>query len=413
MGAIRRIVYAQSGGMTAVINASAAGVIAEAQRRGLTLFAARYGMHGLLAGDLIAVPPLSAEQLQRLSHTPGGIFGTARRDLPDPEIDATPYDLLFQVLAHYDIDALLYNGGNGSIATVAQIDREAKRRGIPLTVIGIPKTIDNDLEGTHFSPGYPSAARYLITSFLEASLDLASFPAKGARAFVMETMGRNAGWLAAAVKAASAVLADEGPHLIVLPEMRWDKTALLAAADAAIARTGYCTVVVAEGATLDGEQLAYQGVEKRRYVQLGGAGSVIGGWLRDALGAKVHVAVPDYLQRAAAHWVSAVDHRVAWQVGETAVAWADEGTRSGVMVGVVRDPATSGWRMEAVDAATVGNRERRFPASWIAAPFQVDSAFLDYLLPLLEGCPQIPCGAHGLPDFFPFATLTERSDAPS
>ena len=120
MGAIRRIVYAQSGGMTAVINASAAGVIAEAQRRGLTLFAARYGMHGLLAGDLIAVPPLSAEQLQRLSHTPGGIFGTARRDLPDPEIDATPYDLLFQVLAHYDIDALLYNGGNGSIATVAR-----------------------------------------------------------------------------------------------------------------------------------------------------------------------------------------------------------------------------------------------------------------------------------------------------
>jgi len=197
-----------------------------------------------------------------------------------------------------------------------------------------------------------------------------------------------------------------------LPEMRWDKTALLAAADAAIARTGYCTVVVAEGATLDGEPLAYQGAEKRRYVQLGGAGSVIGGWLRDALGAKVHVAVPDYLQRAAAHWVSAVDHRVAWQVGETAVAWADEGTRSGVMVGVVRDPATSGWRMEAVDAATVGNRERRFPASWIAAPFQVDSAFLDYLLPLLEGCPQIPCGAHGLPDFFPFATLTERSDAP-
>lgn len=413
MGEMRRIVYAQSGGMTAVINASAAGVIAEAQRRGLVLYAARFGMQGLLAGDLVCVPQLSAQQLNRLSHTPGGIFGTARYDLPDPETDSAQYDQLFQVFERYAIDALLYNGGNGSIATVAQIDREAKRRGFPLTVIGIPKTIDNDLEGTHFSPGYPSAARYLITSFLEASLDLASFPAKGARAFVMETMGRNAGWLAAAVKAASVVLADEGPHLIVLPEMVWEKETLLTAVDRAIARMGYCTVVVAEGATLSGKPLAYQGVEKRRYRQLGGAGAVVGGWLREALGAKVHVAVPDYLQRAAAHWVSAVDRSVAWKVGETAVRWATDTQQSGVMVGIVRDTATGGWRMEAVAAAAVGNRERRFPAHWIERPFQVDPAFLDYLLPLLEGCPHIPCGAHGLPDFFSLAPLREQSDARS
>jgi len=406
MGKPLQLLYAQSGGMTAVINASAAGVIAAAQRMNVSLYAARFGIQGLLAGELLPVPPLSDEALKRLSHTPGGIFGTARRDLPDPEVDPECYDQLFAVLERYGIDGLLYNGGNGSMATVAQIDREAKRRGYPLRVIGIPKTIDNDLEGTHFSPGYPSAARYLSTSFLEASLDLASFPAKGARAFVMETMGRNAGWLAAAVKAASEVLADEGPHLILLPEMRWQKEALLAAADAAIRRYSYCTVVVSEGVTLDGQPLAVQGVEERRYLQLGGAGSVVGGWLRSELGAKVHVAVPDYLQRAASHYVSAVDHALAWQVGEAAVAWAVEAGYSGVMVGITRDERTGDWRLEPVAASEVGNRERRFPREWCREPFQVDAAFLDYLVPLLEGCPQIPCGRHGLPDFFSLAELS-------
>lgn len=404
----KRILYAQSGGMSAVINASAAGVIAAAQARGATVFAARFGIQGVLSDQLVPVPVLSEALLARMSFTPGGLFGTARRDLPEPEEEPALYDTLFSVLERHRIDLFLYNGGNGSIYSVAQIDREAKQRGVPLQVIGIPKTIDNDLLHTHFSPGYPSAARYLATSFLEASLDLASFPAKGARAFVMETMGRNSGWLAAAVKAASTVLADEGPHLLLLPEMVWSKEGFLEAAQRTIDRLGYCTVVVAEGATLNGKPLSYQGVEKRRYIQLGGAGAVVGGWLREALGAKVHVAVPDYLQRAASHWLSAVDHDLAWRVGATAVEWALEDPQmSGVMVAIAGEPGA--WSMVPVAAVEVGNRERPFPRAWIdEVRFQVTPAFLDYLLPLLEGCPVVPCGAHGLPRFLSLAELGLR-----
>jgi len=401
----KRILYAQSGGMSAVINASAAGVIAEAQARGATLLAARYGMQGVLAGDIVTVPWLDRETLMRLSFTPGGIFGTARRDLPEPEAEPNLYDQLFAQFERFQIDCFLYNGGNGSIYSVAQIAREAERRGVPVQVLGIPKTIDNDLLGTHFSPGFPSAARYLATSFLEASLDLASFPAKGARAFVMETMGRNSGWLAASVKAAATVLHDDSPHLILLPEMRWRKETLLAEAQRFLDRYSYCTIVVAEGVTLDGAPLSYQGIEKRRYIQLGGAGSVVGSWLRDELGAKVHVAVPDYLQRAAAHWLSAVDRELAWQVGTTAVAWASDDPRlTGVMVGI--DEQSGSWTMRPVAASEVGNRERLFPREWFdEAHFRVTEPFLDYLLPLLEGCPVVPCGSHGLPRFLSLAEL--------
>ncbi|MCX7945547.1 MAG: diphosphate--fructose-6-phosphate 1-phosphotransferase [Hydrogenophilus sp.] len=395
-----RVLYAQSGGMSPVINASAAGVIAAAQAAGVSLLAARFGIQGVLEDDLIEVPPLSASELHRLSYTPGGIFGTARRDLPEPEEDPTTYDRLFSVLRRRGITHFLYNGGNGSVYSVAQIAREAKRRGVELGVVAIPKTIDNDLVGTHFSPGYPSAARYLATSFLEASLDLASFPMKGARAFVIETMGRNTGWLAASLKVASRVLPDGGPHLFVLPEMNWRREQLLQLAEETIQHYSYCTVVVAEGARLEGSLLASQGVEGKRYVQLGGAGNVVGGWLREELGAKVHVAVPDYLQRAAAHWASVLDREMAWRAGETALQWALGGV-SGVMVSIVYQPEQEEvWRLEPVPAGEVGNRERGFPREWIdEEAMQVRAPFLDYLIPLIEGCPVVPCGAHGLPDF--------------
>ncbi len=391
------ILYAQSGGVTAVINASAAGVIAAAQRHGARLYAARYGMAGLLEGDIRPVPHFSPPSLQRLAHTPGGYFGSSRFDLPEPEEDPALYDRLFAQLQRHSIDALLYNGGNGSIYSVAQIDRAAQARGYSLRVIGIPKTIDNDLEGTHFSPGYPSAARYLATSFLEASLDLASMRVSGRRAFVLETMGRNAGWLAAAVGLVHRLYPSEGPHLIVLPEMSWQRDALLAAAEKVMQEHGYCTLVVAEGARLNGELLAYQGKERRRYVQLGGAGNVIGQWLREGFGAKVHVAVPDYLQRAAAHWASGLDRRLAWQCGETAVEWA-QNEMSGVMVGIAA-AADGGWRLDPVPAAEVGNRERRIPASWIdEVNFGVRDEFFAYLEPLLADCDVSPCGKGGLPD---------------
>ena len=321
----RNLLYAQSGGVTAVINASAVGVIEAARGRpdlvGHVL-AARNGILGVLRETLVDTGGLTEADLASLRTTPGGAFGSCRLDLDLPKKNPAQYDRLFAVLAAHDVGYFLYNGGNGSMETCRQIKHAAAERGYPLQVVGVPKTVDNDIFLTDCCPGFGSAAKYLATSMREVGLDLAAMTTDGGRAFVLEVMGRNAGWLAAAC----ALAADDesaAPHLILLPEVPFDEAVFLAKVREMVERVGACCIVVAEGLRgQDGSPLSLLERNAKGYVQLGGAGEVIAERVHACLGYKVHFAVADYLQRSARHIASATDATQAYAVGEAAVALA-------------------------------------------------------------------------------------------
>ena len=389
------LLYAQAGGTTAVINASAAGVIAAARaqrpRIGAVL-AARYGILGVLAESLCDCEGLDADVL---AATPGGFFGACRFNIPPPDERPALYDRLFAVLEAHRIGALLYNGGNGSLETVVKISEAARRRGYPLVCVGVPKTIDNDIEGCDCCPGYGSAAKYLATSMREVCRDLSGMLSHRGRIFVMETMGRNAGWLAAATSLAARD-PDEAPHIVLVPEVPFDEARLLARAEAVVSRLGYCAITVAEGIRrVDGRPVMAR--THAGHVRFGGAGEEIALLLSQALDCHRHYAAPDYLQRCAGHWVSAVDHAQALAVGRAAVDYALEG-RNGAITAIRRlgdDPYR--WDIVPVEAAKVANLERRLPPSFIADDgMQISEAGRRYLAPLIAGeCP-VRC-ADGLP----------------
>ncbi|MDR1064005.1 MAG: 6-phosphofructokinase [Azoarcus sp.] len=390
------LVYAQAGGMTAVINASAAGVLAEARAQGArigTVLAAHRGILGILAESLHDCGNLD---LDTLAATPGGIFGSCRFDLPPEAEQPALYDRLFAVLDAHRIDALLYNGGNGSLEVVAQVSAAARRRGYPLVCIGIPKTIDNDIEGCDCCPGYGSAAKYLATSMREVCRDLASMTSRKGRIFVMEVMGRNVGWLAAAT-ALAARDADEAPHIVLFPEIPFDEPALLARAETLLSRLGYCAITVAEGIRrADGSPVMARS-HSDGHMRFGGAGGEIARLVSETFDCHRHYAAPDYLQRSAAHWVSAVDHAQALAVGRAAIGYALEG-RDGTVAAIRRlNDEPYRWDIVPVDAAAVANLERRLPPSFIAADgMQVSEAGRRYLAPLVAGERPTPCSG-GLP----------------
>lgn len=400
------LLYAQSGGVTAVINASAAGVIEAARERPQaigTVFAARHGILGVLDEVLVDTAPLAAADIERLALTPGGAFGSCRFDLDPLERNPAQYDRLFAVFEAYGIGAFLYNGGNGSMDTVARLSAAARARGYPLRCIGVPKTVDNDLEGTDCSPGFGSAAKYLATSMLESGLDLAAMSSRRGRVFVMEVMGRNAGWLAAAT-ALAARRDDEPPHIVLLPEVPFDESAFLVRVQAVVERLGYCAVTVAEGIRRgDGSLVMEQSHDALGHVQLGGAGQCIARLVEAKLGYKHHWAIPDYLQRAAGHWRSATDLAQARAVGRAAVEYAVAG-RDGVMAGIRRlADQPYRWEVAPVEVAAIANLERRVPAEFIAADgLQVTAAAKAYLAPLLDGEVAVPT-CDGLPDYFRLA----------
>lgn len=383
------ILYAQSGGVTAVINASAAGVIeaarAAAPRTGRML-AARNGILGVLAEELVDTAVMSSEDIEALSHTPGGAFGSCRFDLDRPEDNPAQFDRVFDVFAAHDIGAFLYNGGNGSMDAVAKLSRAARARGYPLVCIGVPKTVDNDLEGSDCSPGFGSAAKYVATAMLESGRDLDAMTANTGRAFVMEVMGRNAGWLAAAT-ALAADGPDAPPHLILMPEVAFDAERLLVAVRATVERLGYCAITVSEGIRWpDGSPVMEQDHDRRGHVQLGGAGQYVSRLIHERLGYKSHWAIPDYLQRAAGHLVSATDREHALAVGRAAVRFALEG-RDGVMVAIRRLSDTPYvWDVVPMDAEAIANLERVVPPAFIAeGGLGVTEAALTYLRPLIHG----------------------------
>lgn len=398
---MKNALYAQAGGVTAVINASAAGVVETARlhpdRIG-TVFAARRGIFGLWDENLVDTGAEKAEEIARLRATPGGAFGSCRYDVRSIDEDPALYARIFEVLAAHDIGYFFYNGGNGSMDTVWKLDQAARRLGYPLIAVGVPKTMDNDLIRTDCCPGFGSVAKYIATSIREVDRDLAAMVQGRPKVFVMEVMGRNAGWVAA-----SSALAkrsdDDAPHIVLLPEVAFDPEAFLTRVAEVTARLGYCAVVVSEGVRdRDGHFLSERQVE-HGYVQLGGAGEAVAELIARRLGFKYHLSIVDYLQRAARHLASRTDVEQAHAAGCAAVEYALSGL-SGVMPGVVRlADSPYRWELRPVTLQGIGNAERTLPGEFITADgFGLTEAFRRYALPLIAG-EEAPEFRDGLPVF--------------
>jgi len=399
--------YAQSGGVTAVINASAAGVIETARRhpgRIGTVYAGKNGIIGALTEELIDTGEESADTIAALRSTPAGAFGSCRYKLKSLEKNRREYERLIEVFQAHDIGYFFYNGGGDSADTCFKVSQLSQSLGYPLQAIHVPKTIDNDLPLTDCCPGFGSVAKYVAVSMLEASLDVRSMAATSTRVFVLEVMGRHAGWIAAA----GGLVESHGiPVVVLFPEIEFDKDRFLARVDALVKQHGYCSVVVSEGCHHpDGSFLAEQGTRDAfGHAQLGGAAPVVAQMVKDALGHKFHWAVADYLQRAARHIASATDVQQAYALGQRAVELALEG-RNAVMPTIERiSDAPYRWRIGSAPLEQVANVEKTMPREFIDADgFGITDACRTYLLPLIEG-EDYPAYRDGLPVY---ATLRNQ-----
>jgi ATP-dependent phosphofructokinase / diphosphate-dependent phosphofructokinase len=396
------LLYAQSGGVTAVINATASAVIQAARARKVRVLAARNGILGALREELVDTGKESAATIRGLAHTPGGAFGSCRVKLKSLEADRAKYERLLEVFRAHDVRWFLYNGGNDSADTALKVSRLAAEFDYPLTCVGVPKTVDNDLAVTDCCPGFGSAAKYTAVSVREAALDVAAMAETSTKVFVYEAMGRHAGWLAAA-----AGLAGEGrdaaPHLILFPERPYDEADFLANVRNIVERVGYCVVVASEGIrTADRRFVADAGGGKDSFghTQLGGVAAHLAGRVKDELGMKVHWTLPDYLQRSARHIASRVDFEQAQAVGRKAVEYALAG-RNAVMPVIVRtSDSPYRWRIEAAPLEKVANHEKTMPAGFIRKDgYGITAAARKYLAPLIRGEAYPPYGPDGLPKY--------------
>ena len=391
--------YAQSGGVTSVINASACGVIETARRhpdRIGRVYAGRNGILGALTEDLIDTSAEPADAIGALRTTPAGAFGSCRYKLKSLEKNRREYERLIEVFKAHDIGYFFYNGGGDSADTCFKVSQLSQSLGYPLQAIHVPKTIDNDLPLTDCCPGFGSVAKYVAISTLEASLDVRSMAATSTKVFVLEVMGRHAGWIAAA----GGLVTDHGiPVVILFPEIEFDQAAFLERVDALVKQHGYCTVVVSEGChRADGSFLAEQGTRDAfGHAQLGGAAPVVANMVKEALGHKFHWAVADYLQRSARHIASATDVRQAYELGQRAIELAIEG-RNAVMPTIERTsdlPYT--YRIGSAPLAAVANTEKFMPRDFITADgFGITEACRRYLMPLIQG-EDYPAYRDGLP----------------
>jgi 6-phosphofructokinase 1 len=398
----KNAVYAQSGGVTAVINASAYGVIKAARASGFIgeLFCGYDGINGVLEEKLIDLGQESPATIEALRYTPAGAFGTARRKLQDLEKDRAHFERIVKVCEAHDIQYFFYNGGNDSMDTVHKLSLFAKSQGSPLQVLGVPKTIDNDLPITDNSPGFGSVAKYNAVSMMEASLDTEAMSRDSTKVFVMEAMGRHAGWIAASTGLASRT-EKEGPHLILLPEVPFDEAKFLAAVESTVKKLGFCSVTVSEGVqNAEGKFLAEMGGHDAfGHAQLGGAGNIIQELVKQKLKLKVHGANLDYCQRSARHVASAVDVQQAIACGERAVALAGEGL-SGQMVTIQRDGEKPyKWSLGHTGAGNIANQEKMIPKDFIREDgYHITDKFRRYCLPLIEG-EDYPPYQNGLPAY--------------
>ena len=395
--------YAQSGGVTAVINASAAGVINEVmenpERIG-KIYAGKDGILGALHEELIDVSALSDADLSALAHTPAGAFGSCRYKLKSLDEHGEEYRRILAVFEAHEIRTFFYNGGGDSQDTAHKLSQMAEQLNYPLTCIGIPKTIDNDLPVTDCSPGFGSAAKYAAVSCLEASFDVASMCSTSTKVFVMEVMGRHAGWIAAATGLAK----DErglGPDIILLPEVPFDEAAFLERVRACVSQQGFCVVTVSEGLKdAQGEFLSASGTtDAFGHSQLGGVAPVIADKITRALSLKCHSAVCDYLQRAARHIASQTDLDQALALGRAAVRYALAGENAIMPIIVRTRDEPYQWRIDKVPLSEVANREKTLPAEFISEDgWHITEAARRYLAPLIEG-EGYPPYRSGLPDY--------------
>ena len=399
----RNAFYAQSGGVTAVINASACGVIETAARHKRhigKLYAGRHGILGALTEELIDVSRESRETIRGLMHTPGGAFGSARFKLRGLDDHRAHYERLIEVFRAHDIGYFFYNGGNDSMDTALKVSELAASVGYPLTCVGVPKTVDNDLPHTDCCPGFGSVAKYVAISTYEAGLDVASMARTSTKVFVLEVMGRHAGWIAAASGLAARRRGDP-PHLILFPEVPFDRARFLERVKQCVDDHGYCVIVVSEGTAYgDGRFLADAGTRDAfGHTQLGGAGPMIANMVREAHGYKYHWAVADYMQRAARHIASAVDVEQAYAVGKAAVDLAVRGVNAVMPVIVRKSSRPYRWTVGHVGLGEVANHERKLPREFITADgFGITQRCRRYLEPLIAGEAFPPFQA-GLPTY--------------
>jgi 6-phosphofructokinase 1 len=399
----RNAFYAQSGGVTAVINVSACAVIqtARANRDRIgKVYAGRNGIIGALTEDLIDTSRESPSAIAALMHTPAGAFGSCRYKLKDPEKSRAEYERLVDVFRAHDIGYFFYNGGNDSADTCLKVSQMAQAMGYPLTAVHVPKTVDNDLPATDCSPGFGSVAKYVATSMREAAFDVASMAKTSTRVFVLEVMGRHAGWITAAVG-----LADDAdtpiPLLLLFPERRFDEAAFLQRVDGHVKRFGYCCVGVSEGLLdAEGNLMAEAGTRDAfGHAQLGGIGPQIASIIKAKLGHKFHWAVADYLQRAARHLASKTDIAQSYAVGKAAVEFALAG-KNAVMPAIIRtSDRPYRWKIAAAPLTDIANVERKLPREYISADgFAITAKARAYLEPLVQG-EDFPPFRRGLPRY--------------
>jgi len=396
------LLYAQSGGVTAVINATAAAVIKAARAKNVKVLAARNGILGALREELIDTSQESAATIRALAHTPGGAFGSCRLKLKSLDEDRAKYARLIDVFRAHDVRWFLYNGGNDSADTALKVSQLAAEFAYPLTCVGVPKTVDNDLAVTDCCPGFGSAAKYTAVSVREAALDVAAMAETSTKVFVYEAMGRHAGWLAAAAGLAGNG-ADEAPHLILFPERPYDEADFFARVKATVERVGYCVVVASEGIRrADGSFVADAGGGKDSFghTQLGGVAAHLAGRVKDALGFKVHWTLPDYLQRSARHIASETDLKQALAVGGKAVEYALKGMNAVMPVIVRTSDAPYRWAVKPVALGEIANVEKKMPADFIRDDgYGISAAARRYLQPLIRGEAPPPYGRDGIPNY--------------
>jgi len=399
----RNAFYAQSGGVTAVINATACGVIETARKHRnkiSNVYAGRNGIIGALTEDMIDTNRESAKTIAALRHTPGGAFGSARYKLKSLEENKAEYERLIEVFRAHDIGYFLYNGGNDSMDTAHKVSLISKRMGYPVTCLGIPKTVDNDLPITDNCPGFGSVAKYVAVSTKEAALDVVSMAKTSTKVFVLEVMGRHAGWIAAAGGLAGNG-PDEPPHIILFPEVPFNKRAFLKRVRECVTKYDYSVIVVSEGASYkNGKFLAEAGTRDAfGHAQLGGVAPVVAQMVRDNLGFKYHYAVADYLQRSARHIASKTDVEQAYAVGKAAVQFALQG-KTAVMPVIKRvSDKPYRWKIEAAPLSRIANKEKMLPRRYISSDgFGITPACRRYLEPLIRG-EDYPPFINGLPSY--------------
>jgi len=395
--------YAQSGGVTAVINASACGLIETARRYKTKIgkvYAGRDGIIGALTEDLIDTSKESAQAIRALRHTPAGAFGSCRYKLKGLEESRAQYTRLIEVFKAHDIGYFFYNGGGDSQDTAHKVSQISGKLGYPITCIGIPKTVDNDLPVTDCCPGFGSVAKYVAVSIREAGFDVASMAKTSTKVFIMEVMGRHAGWIAAAGGLAAEKDGD-APQIILFPEVVLDEQKFIAKVDETVKKHGYCAMVVSEGVrNSEGKFLSESGIKDAfGHAQLGGVAPIIAKLVKDKLGYKYHWAVADYLQRAARHIASKVDVEQAYAVGKAAVTLAIKG-HNAVMPTIVRKSQRPyKWTIGVTNLADVANVEKKMPTDYISADgFGITKQCRAYLEPLIQG-EDYPPFKNGLPAY--------------